>query len=526
MKKEVEPVDATPSKRLFLSIIADYDLNRSICELIDNALDVWFKTGKSGSLNIQIDLDKNQQRIRISDNAGGVKKEELRYIVGPGQTGNLPTDEVIGIFGVGTKRAVVALAQDVMIITRHRKDKTYRVEFDDNWLQTEDWELPVYEVDEIAESTTIIELQKLRTIITDDAISRLKDHLGATYSKFLTNKKVTIKCGTDQVQPISFEDWAYPPAYEPRKYSSNLPTEDGGTVRVEVIAGLTTEASPAGGEYGVYFYCNGRLIAHGLKSYDVGFVKGLAGQPHPSISLVRIIVSLNGEARFMPWNSSKSGINPNHPVFVSFRNWLVQVVKDYASLSRRLEGDWPEKVFRHTKGSIVEVKVDNLPEARTSYLPPLPKSKLRYGDLVKQANRKMAKEKPWTTGLYESLIAVDLIYNQKLEQKNRICLILLDSTLEIAFKEYLINESGQPYKDSKLLDLFNNRKLVHDEIKKYIRLSNTIWKQIEHYYWLRCKLVHERATVGISDQQIESFCEVVQKVLKKLFKLRFETKGD
>jgi hypothetical protein len=40
MKTEVEQVDATPTKRLFLSIIADYDITRSISELIDNALDL------------------------------------------------------------------------------------------------------------------------------------------------------------------------------------------------------------------------------------------------------------------------------------------------------------------------------------------------------------------------------------------------------------------------------------------------------------------------------------------------------
>ena len=46
MKKEVDTIDAVPSKRLFLSIIADYDLNRSICELIDNALTFGLKVEK------------------------------------------------------------------------------------------------------------------------------------------------------------------------------------------------------------------------------------------------------------------------------------------------------------------------------------------------------------------------------------------------------------------------------------------------------------------------------------------------
>jgi hypothetical protein len=31
----------------------------------------------------------------------------------------------------------------------------------------------------------------------------------------------------------------------------------------------------------VYFYCNDRLVARALKSFDVGFMKGYAGLPHP-----------------------------------------------------------------------------------------------------------------------------------------------------------------------------------------------------------------------------------------------------
>src|SRR5258708_3218086 len=110
MKKEIDKVDGTPSKRLFLSIIADYDLNRSICELGDNGLDVWVRGGRASTITISITLDKGQQTITVEDDAGGFKKSELRYLVAPGETGSIPTDETIGIFGVGTKRAVVALA--------------------------------------------------------------------------------------------------------------------------------------------------------------------------------------------------------------------------------------------------------------------------------------------------------------------------------------------------------------------------------------------------------------------------------
>src|SRR5437899_858187 len=121
MKVEVDRLDATPSKRLFLSIIADYDLNRAVCELVDNAIDVWVRGGRTGRVRVAIELDVRQQTIMVEDDAGGVPKADLRFVVGPGETGTRPTDETIGIFGVGSKRAVVALSQDVRITTRHRK---------------------------------------------------------------------------------------------------------------------------------------------------------------------------------------------------------------------------------------------------------------------------------------------------------------------------------------------------------------------------------------------------------------------
>jgi hypothetical protein len=144
--------------------------------------------------------------------------------------------------------------------------------------------------------------------------------------------------------------------------------------------------------------------------------------------------------------------------------------------------------------------------------------------VITQKNQRIAKRKPWTRGLYEGVVAADLISKARLEQKNRIALIVLDSTLEIAFKEYLVNESGSVYSDAQLLQLFKGRHSVHAEIKKYpqAKIKADTWKKIEHYYQLRCKLIHEKATVGVSDGQIEDFREVVESVLKKLYKLNFD----
>ena len=52
-------LDATPEKRIFLSIISEYDLKRSICELIDNAIDLWSKN-KRADVVITIFADGQQ----------------------------------------------------------------------------------------------------------------------------------------------------------------------------------------------------------------------------------------------------------------------------------------------------------------------------------------------------------------------------------------------------------------------------------------------------------------------------------
>ncbi len=518
MKREVDTLDATPSKRLFRSIIADYNLNRAICELVDNAFDLWSYDGRKQLLKVDIKLDIEQQTIRITDNAGGVRESDLNSLVAPGQTLKRPEDETIGIFGVGTKRAVVALAQDAKITTRHDGGKTLQVEIDDAWLQSEDWELPYYQVEDIEEGTTLIELQSLRIKLTEGSINVLTQHLGATYARFLENKRAVVRVNGTQIIGQNFDNWAYPPKYEPRTYTGTLTTNGGGQIKVSMTGGLARESSPATGEFGVYIYCNDRLIVRALKNYDVGFAKGLAGLPHPKLSLVKVIVSLTGAAQSMPWNSSKSGIAANHKVFVEIRPRLVELVTHYASLSRRFQGHWPERVFRYKSGNIVKVSIDDFPDLTNLHLPPLPKSKPRYGDLVKQANTQLAKTKPWTVGLFESIIAVDLIFKQKkLEQKNRICLIILDSTLEIAFKEFLVNESQRQFNDPKLLQLFARREAVHEAIKELTSISEETWKKIVHYYRLRSKLVHERSSVSIADSEVRDYRDVVHEVLGDLF---------
>lgn len=517
MKRDVGVLDAVPSKRLFLSIIADYDLNKSVCELVDNGFDVWTRSGRSAPITIDVILDKDEQSIRVDDNAGGLPRSELSYIVGPGQSGSADTDTTIGIFGVGTKRAVVALAKDVRVRTRHGKGDTFQIEFDDAWLSDEDWRLPLYQVEPIAAGGTQVELQKLRVVLTDEAEEQLRRHLGATYGRFISHPGVTLRLNGTPIVARFFDQWSYPPTYGPRRYRGKMQTPAGRFVDIEVMAGLSNESSPASGEYGVYFYCNDRLVAPAMKSFEVGFTKGQAGLPHPKISLTKVIVSMTGDAAEMPWNSSKSDISTKHHTFMALHDWLVDVVKHYASVSRIWMGEWPEKVFAHADGEITDIEIGDFLTAKKSFLPDPPKSRPRYGARVAAANAGVAEAKPYVVGLFEGVVAATAIAKQPLAQKNWLAFAVLDLTLTATFKEYLVNESPEELSDRELEALLQRRRGASDDLKGRIALTAGLWAGIDRFSKMKTDLTYGRATPRVGDAELSEFEAVVNAVLGQLF---------
>lgn len=522
MKRKIRNLDGTPPKEIYRSIIADYDFKLGICELIDNAIDIWSKREKKFQLNIDLEFDLQQQRIQVTDNAGGISEEEILLFLSPGRTGNTGKEETIGIFGVGSKRAVVALAQDIKVKTRQGNGKTLFVEFDDDWLKEENWDFELFEVDEIKNASTIIELLGLRQILTSESIENLKEHISYTYAEFIKDPLIKIRVNEIPILPVFFNhDWAYPPGYCPKQIHLSLTIEDR-PILIKIEAGLIGEKASSGSEYGVYFYCNDRLIARGLRTFEVGYTRGKAGNDHPALSLARIIVALKGDAQFMPWNSSKSSINYKHKIFEAIRDELINIVIYYASLSRRYQGHWPEAVFKYKEGEEDTIEIKSLAEIKNAYNIPLPHVRIKYSETIKQKNKNLGKKKPWIIGLYEGIIAADTITKQSLEQKNRFALIMLDSTLEIAFKEYLAFEIFPAIGTQRLHNILPVRTNVIAEITQRVpQITQNDWSRINYYYTMRCNLIHQKSTTAVTDPEVNEYRDLVQKTLKILFKLKF-----
>ncbi len=324
------------------------------------------------------------------------------------------------------------------------------------------------------------------------------------------------------VVPESFDQWADPPGYEPREFTKRLvPENQKLPVLFKITSGVTYQSGSIGGDFGVFVYCNDRLVLRASKAAEFGFTPGFAGVPHPRMSNARIIVEFSGAAKDMPWNSRKTGLNFNHPVFRAVRTDIHTAVKNATALSSRLQPTFETSIAPYRGGKIVAETLKAEQHLPPSKLPAIPILKPSPKEVIREANKVVAEEKPWSVGAYESIIAVEYIKKPRLSQQNRILLILLDSTLEIAFKDYLAHEIASPLGEAKLQQLFNNRIDVNREVEKTILPGDPLWKRVAYYYKLRCELVHKRVSVSVSDPDIASFQSLVETLLGEMFRLQF-----
>ena len=523
IKTSLGPIDGTPEKRMFWSIISDYDLKTGLCELIDNAIDIWLRGSVKHPPKIKILLDVERQLISVKDTAGGVSLEDLYLLLAPGGSKNDPRSEVIGIFGVGSKRAGVALGEHVEIRTRRSNERSLQLDITREWLESDDWRLTAYEIPDVERNSTQIDISHLRRPFVATDIGLLRRHFGQTYSSFIKQGCV-LELNDMAVEPEDFDSWAYPKGYPPKRARLNVEIKSVGTASIDITVGLVTDRVPEEDNYGAYFYCNERLIVKDLKSRPIGYFNpGEAGVPHPDASLCRGIIKIVGPARLMPWNSTKSGINSDHVLFQHIRPTLVPLMAHFSTLSRRFKDDWEKKVFKFDTGVVEEIEPVPSGASLRSHLPPLPKAKRPALEKLKTKNRRQIENMPWTLGLVEAIGAVEIIERQSFETKNRISLILLDSNFEIALKEFIVHRTDlfpeSQYGNARISQLFSDRRAVIKEITSKVAIPRDLIERVRHYYLLRNKFIHERATVDVTSSDIKNYRSAVQKILKLLFDL-------
>lgn len=524
MKKLVTNLDASPNKRLYHSIIADYTPELSILELIDNAIDNW-QLNKLKKTIISIDFDEIQNSIKIIDNSWWIEENKLKLIVSPWSTWNSWDEESIGIFWVWSKRGVISLAEKIEITTRFWNKKTHFIEYDDKWINDEhNWDINYFEVDDINHWTTIVELSKLRGIHASEILSNIENKVAKVYWLLIDLWLIEITINSKPVKAILPEDnWSYPKDFSPKKLTKKVIFEWQEVVYT-IVTWLTKHSSPQW-KYWVTFYWNNRLISDYIKDEEVWYITWKAWNPHPTKSLCQVIVYFQWPSKLIPWNSSKSGINYLNTSY----KWIISdeiiySITEYSKASNYLSvlsGSWWKNVIPYNKWIIESINLDTTSISK-SYKLPIWKIKQTKIEKIIDNNKKITDKSPWTRWLLESILAVDLMSRQKFEQKNRISLIIIDSNFEIWIKEYLVHNIKIWNKD------FNNIKDNRVDVIKRVEVENSINKTLlsnlsktNYYYIIRNNLIHQKATSTITDRELEEYHNLVKEIFEELFWFKF-----
>jgi hypothetical protein len=121
---------------------------------------------------------------------------------------------------------------------------------------------------------------------------------------------------------------------------------------------------------------------------------------------------------------------------------------------------------------------------------------------------------PWVRGLADNLAAAKLLLDSTLESRNRLALILLDSALEIGFREYLENVkkiTGLDPEDMK------HREKLNKVVRRNSPITDEDWTRLDFFYQLRCDCYHESASLTMNDSLIGEFYTLVSSIIDLLF---------
>ena len=129
----------------------------------------------------------------------------------------------------------------------------------------------------------------------------------------------------------------------------------------------------------------------------------------------------------------------------------------------------------------------------------------------------MGKTKPWVSGLIDGISASNLIRQSLIPHRNRLAYIVLDSTLEIAFKNFIINVK-------KISNIPDSKWKYRDEIEKIVKKNTSIeqevWDEVNYFYKIRTGLYHEDSDKTVIDETINNFQELVEFFIEELFNIK------
>jgi|GEM_PF-2609763 len=350
MKREkLRDLNAVPAKDILRNKARVCPPVSAICEIMDNIFDNFEENGERHDLAISIVVNTEASKISIAENSGGVREAKLEPLVRLGVPYHGAKGS-IGTWGEGLKVALFSLGTEVEILTSYQGEAAVAIHFEQGWLDSSDWNVPVYKLgsDAPPPGSTEFHINRLTRKIDWAEVMREVAVIYGHKIKDIEERKRKVRLDFEvdgnrtTVKPralASLESLrsrlSFPPDFSPRIFTMEWPGQDG-PVKCHLIVGLTARHS--GETSGVYMYGNGRLFARALRTRSVGY--GESGnavlRDHPSCWRIHAYAFFEADnGSDIPWQAPlKDGLSENHPITAAFRQMFKGAVLPYSRFAK------------------------------------------------------------------------------------------------------------------------------------------------------------------------------------------------
>jgi len=363
-----EKISAAPTKDFFISMLTrDISLLSSIIDLVDNSIDAAVATGDYVGKYVEVKLSDSQ--FEISDNCGGISlnaAENYAFKFGR-PTDAPPSPHSVGRFGVGMKRSLFKIGANFSVVSHH-SDSSFQVKVDVNEWMNEggEWTFDIENIPPNSDKGTSIIVKNLHQSVANNFVDSVFTELlietieKAHYKIIKQGFEIRVNDVTLELKDIEI-------------FSSNDIGISGKEVTFDEIT-VTIKAGIGERDYhagGWNILCNNRLIEKENKGKLTGW--GLDGirAYHPDFAFFRGIVEFSSEDGIdLPWNTTKTGVDTDNPVYLStlvhMKNVMrpvLELLKDRAkekeSFDKDLIDETPinDALNRPTKESLFEVAI-------------------------------------------------------------------------------------------------------------------------------------------------------------------------
>lgn len=403
-------VDAFPVKSFFVTMMTrDIKLEDAILDLLDNCVDGVLRSkktrGKQPYKGFYAEIDFNKDTFTISDNCGGIPWKLKDYAFRMGRPAERPTEAKgsVGVYGIGMKRAIFKIGKHSLISTQNHNER-YEVEISPEWIDSEDWKIPVTEAKKTKKEDGT-------TILISDLYSGIKAQFGedsksfynelekivATHYAFIIDKGFQVIINGQTVKPrptklvfsrgqkTSIRPFIFEAEVDGVEvfltvgFTRPIPTQD-------ELSDEQIEKRYSTLDAGWTVICNDRAVLYCDRTELTGW--GEAGVPRyhtQFIAISGIVEFRSSDPSKLPTTTTKRGIDASSKLYLQVKNKMREGMLLFTSYTNKWKGKAEETKKHMSKGkplSLSEIKHEKanltfktttrvLPGAR-QYKPSLP----------------------------------------------------------------------------------------------------------------------------------------------------------